>query len=488
MRIWNSVGKFTVLQQEECSGSFRISFNRILNFYGLLQVPLLTVLLLCHSVLAQAPDASVPSEAKLTAASDSEPPQSADLPTETLLTDSPHPLSHHQPPAANELAHPRPVDNQHVARPPAPVPELVSKTQFLKAVPSHQAADLIPDPLSLSSLGIPSVQPDVVPPEWLVATTQVPVLPQPPAVPVASKSEDTNSPPRSRFPALTQPSFTLAADPGNPELPPVFNCPNPDPELGCIRIQNPFVPPEPPPILYLTPRVDFFRSNNLLLGIDPINAGLVRPTLTLLAIPPLGRDTYLLASVDGAFNRYFEVPQFNYDELRIRAGILQRLSPTMTAEIGWTNQQLFIASNEIPGFPAGTRFLNDQAVRLELSRRDQLSDRLFLNSVYQFRVSFSNPEDRSRILNVLFLSLNYDLNPNRTVQLAIDYQFSAANYTVVKRTDIYQQLLGRVTLNAFRNSQLSLYGGISFGDSTEPGIDFNSYVLGVSMAVNWALF
>lgn len=375
------------------------------------------------------------------------------------------------------------------APPPETVPPVGTKTDFLEQIPSHRAADL--GKLTAANGFEPQTRSQFssIDPEWIVAAEQLPVLhlvpPSRPADRPVAQSPQTPAL-SSQLPVAS--SLPIATDPGSPTPPPILTCPTPDPELGCLRLQNPIFPTAPPPILYLIPRIDFFRSNNLLLGIDPINDGLIRPTLTLLAVPPLGPDTYILASVEGAFSRYFEVPTFNYDELRIRAGLLQRLSPSMTAEIGWTNQQLFIANNEIPGFPYGRRFLNDQAVRFELSRRDQFNDRLFLNSIYQFRVGFSEPEDRSRILNVLFLSLNYDLNPSRTIQLGVDYQFSAANYTFVRRTDIYQQLLGRVTFSAFRNSQLSVYSGISFGDSTEQGIDFNSFVLGVSISVNIVLF
>jgi len=363
---------------------------------------------------------------------------------------------------------------------PESVPSVRAKADFIYTGVSQRAADLRASaPRSLKPIDTTgTIQesqpfPEERPIQWQVAKSKI--------LPLARTSEAKSS----QFAASGSP-LTIAADPANPELPPVFKCPNPDPDLGCIRVQG--LPAPPPPILYLIPRVDFFQSNNLLLGIDPINDALVRPTITLLAVPSLGPNTFILASAEGAFNRYFKVPQFNYDEFRVRAGLLQRLSPAMTAEIGWTNQQLFISGNRIRGFPAGTRFLNDQAIRLELSRRDALNDRLFLNSIYQFRLGFSDPADRSRVLNVLFLSLNYDLNPSRTVQLGLDYQFSAANYTVVPRTDIYQQLLGRVTLNAFRNSQLSLYSGVSFGNSTERGINFNSFVLGVSISVNLVLF
>jgi len=368
------------------------------------------------------------------------------------------------------------------------VTPIETKTEFLKRLPSHRAVDLG----KLTDVTLFEAERShfsSTNQEWIVAAEQIPKLDAvPPSRPSDRPLSKSSPTPVQSSELPVAPGLTIATDPSSPTPPPVFTCPTPDPELGCLRLQNPIFPTAPPPILYLIPRIDFFRSNNLLLGIDPINDGLIRPTLTLLAVPPLGPDTYILASVEGAFNRYFEVPVFNYDELRIRAGLLQRLSPSMTAEIGWTNQQLFIASNEIRGFPYGRRFLNDQAVRFELSRRDQLNDRLFLNSIYQFRVGFSEPEDRSRILNVLFLSLNYDLNPSRTIQLGVDYQFSAANYTFVRRTDIYQQLLGRITFSAFRNSQLSVYSGISFGDSTERGIDFNSFVLGVSVSVNIVLF
>lgn len=278
----------------------------------------------------------------------------------------------------------------------------------------------------------------------------------------------------------------VAADPGNPSLPPPLPCPNPDPELGCLLLDG-FTQGKPP-ILYLTPRIDFFRSNNLLLGIVPISDGLVRSSLSLLAVPPLDANTFLLAGIEGAFSRYLKVPIYNYDELKLRVGILRRLSPAMTAELGWINQQLFIANNEIPQFPYGTRFLNEHIVQLTLSRRDTLSDRLSLNSLYQFRWGFAQPNTLSRLFNVLFLSLNYDVNRQRTVQVGLDYQFSAANYTDVPRTDLYQQILGRVSMQVVRNTQFSLYGGLSFGSSTSPTVDFNGVVLGVSLAVNWGLF
>ncbi|NJN88107.1 MAG: hypothetical protein HC881_19695 [Leptolyngbyaceae cyanobacterium SL_7_1] len=158
----------------------------------------------------------------------------------------------------------------------------------------------------------------------------------------------------------------------------------------------------------------------------------------------------------------------------------------MTAELGWSNQQLYIASDDIPGFSRGKRFLDDHAVRLEISRRDQLAKKLSLNSFYQLRASFAQPEDRSRIINVIFLSLNYDITPK--LQLGLDYQFAAANFTQQTRTDLYHQVLTRLTYTTFRNAQLSVYGGFSSGSSTASGINFDGFLLGVGLSVNLTLF
>jgi hypothetical protein len=356
-----------------------------------------------------------------------------------------------------------------------------SKSQFMATASSRKASDLKP---VTGSQPIPEIRDD--------ATEYEPVLfnaPIPDGMRSALQADQfPTSPPNfllTQIAAEPAPAPVIPSDPNRPPtlVPPP--CQNPDPELGCLDVQAP--PPGKAPILYLIPRLDFFRSNNILSGIDPVEDGLIRPfTLTLLALPPLGPNTYLAASVDLGLSRYFKLNQYDYNELRLRVGIFQRLSPTMSSEIGWSNQQLFIASNRIPGLPVGTRFLNDHGIRLELSRRDQLAKNLFLVSSYQLRWGFAVPEDRSRVINALFLSLNYNLT--RTLQLGLDYQLSLTNFTVIPRTDLYNQLLGRLTFGAFRNTQISFYGGFSGGNSTQTGINFDSFTLGVSMTVNLVIF
>jgi hypothetical protein len=261
-----------------------------------------------------------------------------------------------------------------------------------------------------------------------------------------------------------------------------------DPELGCIRLQAPPTPPLPPkqPAVYFGVRLDYFNSSNVFAEVVPISDGLIRPAVSLLIAPQLGPNTYLTASIDGGLVRYSTFPQVNYNEMRIRVGILQRLSPNMFGEIGWSNQQLYVSSQDLPGFSPGTRFLNDHTLRLDVSRRDQLGKRLSLSTFYQLRVNFSDPEVRSRIVNSLTASLNYEVRPN--LQAAIDYQFSLTNFTIEPRQDNYHQLTTRLTYTAFRNTQLSMFAGYSFGASTEQRINFDGFIFGASVSINISLF
>lgn len=286
-------------------------------------------------------------------------------------------------------------------------------------------------------------------------------------------------PPQPPVPSETTPD-------GNQAQP--LPCINPDPELGCIPITGEVPQPAPrSPIAYLIPRFDFFNSSNVYSQLIRVQDALVRPGITLLLVPPLGKNTFFIGSVEGNLVRYSSLSEIDYNELRLRAGIYQRLSPTMFGEIGWSNQQLFIARDEIIGLPQGSRFFNDHSIRLELSRRDQLAKRLALNSFYQLRYSSTEPADQSRIVNTLVLSLNYDLIPSQ-LQAGLDYQLSISNFTRQNRDDIYHQLLARLSYTVFRNTQLSAFAGYTFGHSTDPLVDFNSFIAGVGLTVNLPLF
>ena len=240
------------------------------------------------------------------------------------------------------------------------------------------------------------------------------------------------------------------------------------------------------PAVFLIARTDYFYSSNVFASESAQPNRLVRPGVTLYASPAIGPNTYLVASATGSLIRYEELPRVDSNELFLRAGVVQRLSPNMFGEIGWSNQQLFISGDELPGFPSGTRYLNDHAIRGELSRRDRFSKKISLNSFYQFRYSFADPMDRSRTTHALNLSLNYDLQPN--LQLGLDYQLALAKFTQQNREDLYNQVFGRLSYTVRRNTQVSLFLGYSFGRSTDQAINFDGLLVGISISAMLGLF
>jgi hypothetical protein len=264
----------------------------------------------------------------------------------------------------------------------------------------------------------------------------------------------------------------------------------PDPELGCLRLKDaPVVPPRAPraPIVYLLARFDYFRTSNVYSSsFLVLSDGLSRPGVSLYIVPPLGPNTFFVGSIDANLVRYSSQFKINYDELRFRAGITHRLSPVMFAEVGWGNQQLFIRTGDQIGQRKGNRFLNDHGVRVELSRRDQLANKLSLNSFYQLRVGFAEPSPLSRLSNTLFLSLNYDIQPN--LQLGLDYQVVLVRFTQTQRRDSFHQVIARLSYTLVRNVQLNVFGGYSFGNSSDPLVNFDGSVFGASLSFSLGLF
>lgn len=264
-----------------------------------------------------------------------------------------------------------------------------------------------------------------------------------------------------------------------------------DPELGLPRLRERILEPLPSPSarqpsVYLITRVDYFRTTNVFSGTDPVDDGLIRSGLTLFYAPAIGRNTYLVTSIDGNLVRYGNLGNLNYNELRLRAGVLQRLTPRTFGEIGWSNQQLFATREGLQDAFRGDRFLNDHAIRLELSRQDALSKKLSLNTFYQFRASFADPNDRSRLINSFITSLSYGLSPN--LQTAIDYQLAWSHFTQQPRDDVYHQLVARLTYTITAQSQLNVFSGFSFGHSSDSRINFDGFILGVGVVLNLPLF
>ncbi len=277
-----------------------------------------------------------------------------------------------------------------------------------------------------------------------------------------------------------------------------------DPELGTLRIQErttpqpPLVLPDRPrqPTAYLLARADYFKSSNVFSDIDPVDDGLVRTGLTFFYAPPIGSRTFLITSIDANLIRYSRLGQYrdingnvqslNYDELRLRAGIFHRLTPRLSAEVGWSNQKLITSSRGLEQVFGGREFFGDNSIRFELSRQDKLSPKLALNTYYQFRWSIANPNDRSRILNSAIATLSYNFSQN--LQTAIDYQFTWSHFTQQARDDLYHQLIARVTYNFNPRTQINVFSGYSFGNSSDDRINFNSFIFGAGIVFSVPLF
>jgi hypothetical protein len=288
-----------------------------------------------------------------------------------------------------------------------------------------------------------------------------------------------------RLRELIQNSPPLAPDPTPIENDPGSNeaATGDDPELGKLRLRELEETPPPSerskPTVSLLGNAGYLRSNNLFAGVDPVDDGLLRSGLTLLATPSLGPRTSLFAAVTGNLIRYGEESEFDYDELRLNLGLRQQLSSRAYGEVGWRNRNLFDEED-------GDRFLNDHSFYLELGRRDTLAKQLSLDTFYQFRLSFADPDSRSQVTNSLGASLIYSLNPS--LQAALDYQFALANFTEQEREDQYHQLIARLTYTLSPNSRLYVFGGHNFGNSSDPDIDFDGLVFGAGVDFNLTLF
>ncbi len=264
---------------------------------------------------------------------------------------------------------------------------------------------------------------------------------------------------------------------------------SPDPELGILRVRelerqptlaDTVIPPPPSPRFgSLLAQIGYFQTNNIFSAVDPIQGGLLSSGITLITTPKLGENTDLIAAIDGSLIRYIEQSESNYNQLRFRAGIRQRFSPQMFGEVGWINQQLFRSES-------GDRFLDENALRLVLRRRDRLTDRLRLDSLYELRISDAEPETRSRIINSLLVSLSYNLQNNLLVGL--DYQFARSDFTQRDREDQFHRLLGRLTYAASRSSQFNLQAGVTLGGSSAPNINFDNLFLSVTYTVELGRF
>jgi hypothetical protein len=228
------------------------------------------------------------------------------------------------------------------------------------------------------------------------------------------------------------------------------------------------------PLGSLQAQVGYFHSSNIFSSqLVPTDDSLMFYGIRLAsAYFPLTSKTYINGSIEGNLVRYMEQARFNYNQLTFNISIYQQFSPRMYGELAGSNQQFFYARNS-DSFAAGDRFLNENSLRLSLGRRDPLNSRLSLDSFYQISATFSDPNNRSRIINSLWFSLNYSVQP--PFQVGINYQLNLSEFTQQQRDDKYHRIFGHIFYRVSDSSSLNLQSGINFGDSTDNNIDFDGW-------------
>ncbi len=256
-----------------------------------------------------------------------------------------------------------------------------------------------------------------------------------------------------------------------------------DEELGILRLLQTAqaTPPPPPkqPTAFLTGRLGVFSSENAFRSDPRLDEQIYQSGLSLYLFPKLSDNTSLYAIAETNLARYENFDSVNYNEIELQLGIRQRLLPRTFAQIGWRNQRLYS-----PGFR--DKLFSVNAIDTLISHRSILNSRMWLDSFYQVRLGFANPDSASRFRQTLTLSLNYGIS--RSLRTGLLYQLDFDDYTQVSRFDTYQQVLGIVSYSITPESRISVFGGTRFGRSSSPGVSLDDTFYGAGLNVSVPLF
>ncbi|MEA5448478.1 hypothetical protein VB780_07870 [Leptolyngbya sp. CCNP1308] len=350
------------------------------------------------------------------------------------------------------------------------------------------------EPSGESSVNVPSLNPtarDAIAPDPALATNAyltaaaalAPATPAAPALP----------PPPAPLAQLDPSDDPLAQDPelGVIQVRSLLE----DNDLGILRIRDqpqiPVATARPPAkIGFLSARLAIASSDNILLAVNDVG-GLtgdifLRPSVAFGVYPSLGPQTALIATADYGLQRYGAQSSLNYDDLRLRVGLRQGLTPRSYGQLIFTYQELYR-----PGGNRG-RFFKNTALGLTLGRRDPITPRLALDTYYliQFNGAQSTSSGTATDFSRLFQSaggyLGYDVTPQ--IQAGISYQLNFIDYTAQDRYDTFQQVLGQVVYRITPNLRFNVYGGVSFGRSSEPRVRFNDTFFGAAIDATIPLF
>ncbi|MEA5515230.1 hypothetical protein [Nodularia sp. UHCC 0506] len=257
-------------------------------------------------------------------------------------------------------------------------------------------------------------------------------------------------------------------------------------ELG-LRVRERPLPkkpvPEFKPIGNLQASFGYYHTSNVFSSdVDPIEDGLIFSGLRLASVYfPLGSKTFVNGSIDGSLVRYVDQSIYDYNRVKFDLNVYQQLSPRMYGIVGWSNQQLFYANSD--RFQAGDRFLGENSLSLSLGRRDSLTPQLTLNSFYEFKINFAEPNTRSRIINSARVSLNYDLQ--QPLRVGLNYYLNLSDFTQRERHDHYHQMFGNLSYQLSDSSNINLQTGLTLGGSTGRNINFDGWFFSINY--NWRL-
>ncbi len=258
-----------------------------------------------------------------------------------------------------------------------------------------------------------------------------------------------------------------------------------DSELGLLRIRStedvPLeVDPEPTrqTTVFLTGRTNVYGGNNLFRTPNPIDDRIYQVGVGIFAFPRLSDRTNLVLSAEANLARYEDLSVVDYNELQFQAGIRQRLSKRSYGQLNWRYQDL--------STPGRDSFFTADYIELLLSRRDILSNRTWLDSYYQARLSMSDPQSFSRFTQIGTASLNYGFDAQTRASLL--YQIFIDDYTQIRRHDTYHQVIAQVSHELSSTTRLSLFTGFRFGRSSLSTINFDDTIYGASVNVNLPLF
>lgn len=255
-----------------------------------------------------------------------------------------------------------------------------------------------------------------------------------------------------------------------------------DPELGILRLRKRPLAEQKKPFkipVFLIGNVGYISNGNTLAGIDPVNDRLFRSGLSLIASPRLSKRTALIASVQGNLYRYDELSRLDYNEVRLQASLRHVLTRKVYGDLGWTHRQLFLQED-------GDRFLGEHAAFASLTRRDPLTKKTSLTSFYNLRVGFADPETSSRLRNTVGMSLRHRVTP--ALQASLTGRMTLTNFTQQSRQDFYTQGLAQLSYKISKAVNLSLFGSLTRGNSSNQQVNFDNSTLGVSLSGNVKLF